>query len=169
MEASAHSSPSRGGSILTETRLITHASASSGRRAPGAGWMSMPSCAPGPHRCRGGHREFWPEPSLPALHAASRPRASVPGEVLSPPGEKDPAQGTWDPSGKEAWKLVRVIGGVGYLCACVCVCDRQTHSLTHTPTHRVPARNLSEGLWKRKYSGAGEEASKEVGFLGKKA
>ena len=134
MEASAHSSPSHGGSILTETRLITHASASSGRRAPGAGWMSMPSCAPGPHRCRGGHREFWPEPSLPALHAASRPRASVPGEVLSPPGEKDPAQGTWDPSGKEAWKLVRVIGGVGYLCACVCVCDRQTHSHTHPHT-----------------------------------
>lgn len=48
---------------------------------------------------------------------------------------------------------------------CVCVTD----TLTHTPTHRVPARNLSEGLWKRKYSGAGEEASKEVGFLGKKA
>ena len=45
-----------------------------------------------------------------------------------------------------------------------------TDRRTHTHTQRVSARNLlSEGLWKRKYSAAGEEASKEVGFLGKKA
>ena len=75
---------------------------------------------------------FWLEPSLPVLCAASRPRASAPGEVLSPPGEKDPAQGTWDPSGKEALKLVCVIGGVGCVLVCVCVSDRHTHTHTHT-------------------------------------
>ena len=120
VEASAHSSPGRGvhshGDAAHHTRVCFLG-------APGLPepWTSMPSCAPGPHRCHGGHPTFQPEPSLPALRAASGPRASVPGEVLLPPGEKDPAQGTWDPSGKEALRLVSVIGEVGYLCACVCV------------------------------------------------
>ncbi|CAI9165765.1 unnamed protein product, partial [Rangifer tarandus platyrhynchus] len=53
-----------------------------------------------------------PEPSFPALCAASLPRASVPGEARPRPGEKDLAQGTWDPSGEEALRLGSVIGRV---------------------------------------------------------
>lgn len=78
-----------------------------------------------------------PEPSFPALCAASLPRASVPGEARPRPGEKDLAQGTWDPSGEEALRLGSVIGRVGYLCACACVTDRRTH------THRGSLLEIS--------------------------
>ena len=130
MEASARSSPGPTGWLSQRHSSSQRCLRPQGAGAPGASWMSTPAVPLGPTDSAAAMAHPGRSPA-PDLHAASLPRALVPGEARPPPGEKDPAQRTWDPSGEEALRLQSVIGGVGDLCPCVCVCDRQTHSHTH--------------------------------------
>ena len=133
MEASAHSSPGRSGSTLAETRLITHVSASSGRRGSRSQLdIHAQLCPRAPQMPRWlPHVLAGAQPPSPACSLTAQGFGPW-GGALTSWGER-PGPGHLGPfweRGSEAGVCYRR----GGLCACVCVCDRQTHSHTHPHT-----------------------------------